>query len=224
MRSEQRSLLALALMLFFAQLASTFVAGHQIIHYHFPMGWTAALTFGLALAGAGLRTEEVHARTAWLAPAVAAVLFLATAFPVPSVYGGAYRLVRGPMESPADRLERLVREHVPPDGPLYLLDDYSTAGALARLPNPPAHPRTILAMQARYLDPADPPEGTSPYGLTTLSWGRQIRAEMEREPPPWLVRQTGITDELTPWVQGHYDEVASTAEFTVWRLREETPR
>ena len=159
-----------------------------------------------------------------MAPAAAASLFVATAFPVPAVSRGVHRLWRWPEESKVDRLVRFVRENVPPDGPIYLLDDYSMAGALTRLPNPPATPRAILAMQAVFLDPANPPEGTSPYGMTTLGWGRLFRAEMEREPPLWLTRKTDLEDELTPWVREHYDEVASTEEFTVWKLRQEPPR
>jgi hypothetical protein len=94
-----------------------------------------------------------------------------------------------------------VREHIPADGKVYFLDDYSMAGVLTRVPNPPATPRAILAMQAVFRDPEKPPEGTSPYGMTTLAWGRVFRAEMERDPPPWLVRKQAIDDELTPWVQ-----------------------
>jgi hypothetical protein len=38
-------------------------------------------------------------------------------------------------------------------------------------------------------------------------------------PPPWIVRVSGIEDELTPWLEAHYAQVAANDEFTVWSLR-----
>jgi hypothetical protein len=218
--TKARSLFALAALLACAQFASTFIARHQIIHYHFPLGWTAALVAGLGAAIAGLRFGVDPARARWLVPAAAIVLLTATAFPDPRVYDGVYKLVFPRSEQRTDRLEDLVREHIPADGKLYFLDDYSMAGVLTRVPNPPATPRTILAMQAVFQDPEDPPEGLSPYGLTTLAWGRAFRAEMQRDPPPWLVRKQAIEDELSPWVRANYDEIASSGGFTVWKHRE----
>jgi hypothetical protein len=217
----ERTLFALAVTLFGAQFVSTFIARHQIIHYHFPLGWSAALVAGLGVVCARLRFGAELARSAWLTPVAALVLLLTTACPESRVFVGLFDLTVGRGERPVDRLEQLVRANVPPDGALYFLDDYAMAGVLTRVPNPPATPRAILAMQARFLDPGNPPEDTSPYGLTTLSWGRAFRAEMEREPPPWLVRKRAIEDELAPWVRAHYDEVASSSEFTVWKLKAE---
>jgi hypothetical protein len=222
--ARERGLLALALGLFVVQFAFTFVAGHQIIHYHYPLGWTAALLLGLALAVVGLRSGNAVASASWLAPAVVVALFVSTALPNQDVATGVQQVVKrvteGPLEGESASLERLLRERVPPDAPLYILDEYAMSGALARLPNPPAQPRIILAMQARYMDPAEAPEDTSPYGLTTMSWGRMIRDELEADPPAWLVRKVGMDDELTPWVRSHYDEVADNGEYVVLALRE----
>lgn len=217
----QQTLLVLAIVLFGVQFASTFIARHQIIHYHFPLGWTAALIAGLAVAAAELRLGQRFTRAAWSTPAIAAVLLATTALPDARVYAGLHRLAFHERDRRIDQLERLVREHVPADGPLYFLDDYGMAGILTRVPNPPATPRAILAMQARFLDPASPPQETSPYGLTTMAWGRTFRAEMERDPPPWLVRKREIEDELAPWVRSSYRAVASSEEFTVWKLADE---
>jgi len=219
--AKPRALFALAVTLATAQFVSTFIARHQIIHYHFPLGWTAALVAGLGVAITGLRVAAVPSSAKWLIPAATLVLLTATAFPDARVYDGVYKVVFPRSEQRTDRLERLVREHIPADGKVYLLDDYSMAGVLTRLPNPPATPRTILAMQAVFQDPDNPPEGLSPYGLTTLAWGRVFRAEMERDPPPWLVRKQAIEDELTPWVHAHYEEVASSGGFTVWKRMQE---
>jgi hypothetical protein len=216
----QQTLLALAVVLFGAQFLSTFIARHQIIHYHFPLGWTAALIAGLGVAAAHLRLGERAVRAAWLTAAATAVLIATTAFPDARVYAGVHGIAFGKRDRKVDQLERLAREHLPADAPVYFLDDYAMAGILTRVPNPPATPRAILAMQARFLDPQRPPEDTSPYGLTTLAWGRDFRAEMERDPPRWLVRTRAIEDELAPWVRAHYREVASSEDFTVWQLAE----
>lgn len=220
MGAPRRALAVLATTLFLSQFLCTFLAGHQLGHYHFPLGWSAALLLAVGCSAVDLRVPAEVAARAWLAPLALALLFATTAFPDADVYQGVQDLVRRRRESKVDRLETLVRDNVPRAEPLYLLDDYSMAGVLSRLPNP-AHDRWILfALQCSFFDPANPPEGTTPYGVTSDERGRHFRPHLEGSPPPWLVRQTDIEDELSPFVRRHYDEVATNGEFTVFRLRE----
>jgi hypothetical protein len=122
-------------------------------------------------------------------------------------------------EERVDRLEKLVRRTVPENEALCVLDDYSVVGVLSRLPNP-AHDRWIVfAIQCHFFDPAHPPQGRTPYDVTSAERGRTFRAHLEQSPPPWIVRVTGIEDELTPWLQQHYRQADSNGEFTVWSLR-----
>jgi hypothetical protein len=219
MSRGQRALFALAAVLFASQFMCTFLAWHQIAHYHYPLGWSAALALAAAASASGIAAPAEVLRVRWLAPALIAVLFVTTAFPESDVYEGLHRVVRPAREQPTDRLERLVRETVPPDEPLCVLDDYSVVGVLARLPNPAPDRWVVFAIQCHFFDPAHPPVGKTPYDVTSAERGRTFRAHLEGAPPPWIVRRVEVVDELTPWLEGHYEKVASNGEFSVWSLR-----
>jgi hypothetical protein len=218
MGSARRALFSLSALLFASQFACTFLAWHQISHYHYPLAWSATLAAAVAVSASGLRAEHEMPRQRWLPSLSLGFLFLTTAFPEADVYEGLHRVLRPAGEERVDRLEELVRRTVPENEALCVLDDYSVVGVLSRLPNP-AHDRWIVfAIQCHFFDPAHPPEGRTPYDVTSAERGRTFRAHLEQSPPPWIVRVTGIEDELTPWLQQHYRQADSNGEFTVWSL------
>lgn len=219
MSRPAKALFALAAVLFASQFACTFLAWHQIPHYHYPLAWSSALALAAALSGAGLTSPAEVLRQRWLAPGLVAVLFVTTAFPESDVFEGLHRLLRPAQEQPLDRLERLVRATVPADQPLCVLDDYSVVSVLARIPNPAPDRWIVFAIQCHFFDPAHPPVGKTPYDVTSAERGRTFRAHLEGSRPPWIVRRTDLEDELSPWLNGHYEAVASNGEFTVWSLR-----
>src|SRR5262249_55829666 len=133
MGRARRDLFSLAVILFASQFACTFLAWHQIGHYHYPLGWSAALAAAVAVSASGLRADRELPRERWLPSLSLGLLFLTTAFPEADVYEGLHRILRPPGEERVDRLEKLVRATVPQDEALCVLDDYSVVGVLSRL-------------------------------------------------------------------------------------------
>ena len=197
----------------------TFLGGasHQFTHYHYSVGWSAALLLGLGYCGWRGLQPRIEGVVRW-APELTLAMLLFVVLPFDKrVYGGMHRLLGARAPTKTDKLASFVRANVPADEGFLLMDGYDAIGALVELPNPLVSRWAVVASQLIYEDPARASQEPDPFFFTGASWGRIMLQRLEEEPVELMVRERDRQDELSAFLIGGYERVAQDEDFELWR-------
>lgn len=207
-RRSLAGLPALALTLFLADVATTFLGGMQWRHYHYPLCWSAGLLLAVILAAR--EPGDLQARrgaelcVTWAGSAAILVAFATS----PRLPFAVLRLARGTPEDPeVTLLTQAISTVAAPQESVVLVDDYRLIGALA-MGGRSVGTRHALASMYTFRN--------------QQAWtarARMFLSDLPAEGPDWIVRASREADELTPVLKSLYDPTLSRGRFDFFRRR-----